>query len=83
MTDIRCHEALQRLYEYLDGELSADQADDVQRHLDICEACYPEVRLTTELRDALHRAAQGQPCCPDGLRDRIARLIRQEARTRR
>jgi anti-sigma factor (TIGR02949 family) len=80
MTDLDCHHALQRLYEYLDGELSPEDALDVEHHLEICAACYPEVRLTTELRQALQRAARGQPCCPDGLRHRIAQLIQHEAR---
>jgi anti-sigma factor (TIGR02949 family) len=81
MSDINCQDALKRLYEYLDGELSPDDALDVERHLDICAACYPEARITTELRDALHRAANGQPCCPDGLRDRIAHLIHHDPQT--
>jgi anti-sigma factor (TIGR02949 family) len=79
MTSINCQEALQRLHEYLDGELADSDTEEVQRHLDICDACYPEARLTTELRDALQRAARGQPCCPDGLRDRIASMLREEA----
>jgi mycothiol system anti-sigma-R factor len=80
MSDLNCHDALERLYEYLDGELSADDARLVHHHLEICAACYPEVKLTTEFRDALQRAANGQPCCPEALRDRIAQLIHQEAR---
>jgi anti-sigma factor (TIGR02949 family) len=73
-----CHQALEKLHEYLDGELPPADARDVQIHIETCDSCYPELRLSTELRNALHRAAQGQPCCPEGLRDRIARLIEQE-----
>jgi mycothiol system anti-sigma-R factor len=78
MTDHNCHESLERLYEYLDGELSPEDAREVERHLQICAECYPEVRLTTDYREALRRAAQGQPCCPNTLRDRVARLIQKE-----
>ena len=75
---INCQEALARLYEYLDGELKPRSADEVRQHIEVCEACYPEVRFTTEFRDALHRAGQGQPVCPDELRRRIGELLRQE-----
>jgi anti-sigma factor (TIGR02949 family) len=78
MTDISCQEALQRLYEYLDGELAAEDTEEVRHHVEICARCYPEVRMTSELKEALERARQGQPCCPDGLRDRVARLLRDE-----
>ena len=72
---ISCREALERLYEYLDGELNADNADDVRRHIERCAACYPEVKFTTEFRDALRRAARGQPVCPDPLRERVRSIL--------
>jgi anti-sigma factor (TIGR02949 family) len=75
---ISCKEALQHLYEYLDGELTPADTEEVRRHIDVCGRCYPEVRMTSEFKEALQRAAQGQPCCPDGLRDRVARLLRNE-----
>lgn len=80
MNSINCQEALRQLHEYLDGELADADIADVHRHIDICDGCYPEARLTRELRAALHRAAQGQPCCPDTLRDRVASMLRDEAR---
>lgn len=79
MTPISCQEALERLYEYLDGELTPESAEEVQRHIEVCDACYPEVKFTTRFRDALHRAAQGQPVCPDSLRRKVGRLLETEA----
>lgn len=76
-TPISCQEALERLYEYLDGELTPHAADEVRRHLALCQACYPEVRFTTEFHDALHRAARGQPVCPEALRKKIARMLEE------
>jgi anti-sigma factor (TIGR02949 family) len=78
MTPIGCREALERLYEYLDGELTPESADEVRRHVQVCDACYPQVKFTTEFRDALHRAAQGQPVCPDALRLKVGRLLMGE-----
>lgn len=78
MTAIGCKEALERLYEYLDGELEPESADEIRRHVEVCDACYPDVKFTTEFRDALHRAARGQPPCPDSLREKIGRLLQDE-----
>jgi len=78
MTLISCREALERLYEYLDGELTPTSADEVRRHVQVCDACYPQVKFTTEFRDALHRAALGQPVCPDALRKQVGRLLAKE-----
>ncbi|MFO7893347.1 MAG: zf-HC2 domain-containing protein [Longimicrobiales bacterium] len=75
---ISCKEALERLYEYLDGELEPESAEEVQRHVEVCDACYPEVKFTTEFRDALQRAAHGQPTVPDGLREKVGQLLDAE-----
>ena len=77
-TPIGCREALERLYEYLDGELTAESTEEVRQHIEVCQECYPEVKFTTEFRDALHRAALGQPLCPDPLRERIAAMLGAE-----
>jgi mycothiol system anti-sigma-R factor len=81
MSDIDCQTALEQLYEYLDGELAPTVARAVHHHLELCASCYPEVKLTSEFREALQRAADGQPCCPEGLRERIALLIQHERHT--
>lgn len=78
MTPISCQETLERLYEYLDGELAAGSTAEIRRHIELCGECYPEVRQTTEFRDALHRAARGQPVCPQSLRRKVAQLLKKE-----
>ena len=39
--DVDCSEAIHVLYHYLDGELTAGQRDEIQRHL---EACSPPLQ---------------------------------------
>lgn len=78
MNQMSCQQALQRLYEFLDGEITPETAEQIRRHVEICERCYPEVRFTSEFRDAVERAARGQPDCPEPLRDRIAALLDRE-----
>ncbi|UCD23696.1 MAG: mycothiol system anti-sigma-R factor [Gemmatimonadota bacterium] len=37
---IDCQEAAERLYEYLDGELTPDSEAEVRAHLDDCAPCF-------------------------------------------
>jgi anti-sigma factor (TIGR02949 family) len=37
--DIDCQEALERLYDYIDGELTPARAEEIKRHLEHCEPC--------------------------------------------
>lgn len=37
---IDCSEVAQRLYEYLDGELTPERDSEVRRHLDQCVRCF-------------------------------------------
>jgi anti-sigma factor (TIGR02949 family) len=37
--DIDCLEALDRLYDYIDGELTPARAGEVRRHLALCAPC--------------------------------------------
>jgi anti-sigma factor (TIGR02949 family) len=39
---ITCHQALARLWEYIDGELPPASQDDVRRHLERCNECFPD-----------------------------------------
>jgi len=38
---ISCQEALEKVYEYLDGELGGTDQDKVREHVKICRNCYP------------------------------------------
>lgn len=39
--DIDCRTAVQKLWDYLDQELTPERMDDVRRHLDRCGSCLP------------------------------------------
>lgn len=39
--DIECREALEKVYEYLDGELDPETQERIHRHVEICQRCYP------------------------------------------
>jgi len=78
MNRIECIDALSKLYDYLDGELTTDDSEAVRHHMEVCQGCYPFLRFCSSFQDALHRAAAGQNQAPPALRSRIADLLRVE-----
>jgi anti-sigma factor (TIGR02949 family) len=69
-----CHDALQRLDPYVDGELPPDEGVEFRAHVDTCSACRAQLdarlALRREIRRIPYRAA------PDGLRAAVARAPR-------
>ncbi len=70
-----CKEAVSRLYDYLDGELTYERRMIIQRHLDRCSDCIEAFEFEAELRMAISRGCRES--VPDTLRLRIAQAIQQ------
>ncbi|MEP6797633.1 MAG: mycothiol system anti-sigma-R factor, partial [Lapillicoccus sp.] len=51
-----CSEALLRVYEYLDGEMSADDCRKIQAHLDDCGPCLRQYNLDQALKAVIKRS---------------------------
>jgi len=68
-----CREAVERLYFYLDGELTIERRAVIQRHLDSCSDCIEAYEFEAELRMAISRSCR--EAVPGELRVRIARAI--------
>jgi len=73
-----CREALTRIFEYLDGELTPETADSIRQHLEACKDCQPCLRFAQAFQEAVRRAANGQSCAPEHLRERLAGLLQDE-----
>jgi mycothiol system anti-sigma-R factor len=71
-----CSEVLDRVYEYLDGELDAHVVGKISQHLDECGPCLSEYDLDVVLK-ALVRRTCGGDCAPEDLRQRIMVKIRE------
>jgi mycothiol system anti-sigma-R factor len=67
--DDDCAQALARVYEYLDGELSASDLDRIREHLDDCGPCLRQYDLDTALKALVRRSCRES--APADLRDRI------------
>jgi mycothiol system anti-sigma-R factor len=71
-----CSEVLQRVYEYLDGELDLDAIGKISQHLDECGPCLSEYDLDLVLK-ALVKRTCGCDRAPEELRTRILLKISQ------
>jgi len=71
-----CSEVLDRVYEYLDGELDALAGGKISQHLDECGPCLSEYDLDVVLK-ALVRRSCGGDCAPEQLRAKIMLRIRE------
>lgn len=77
-----CHQALARLWEFLDGELPAKDEAAVRKHLEICSRCYPRYNFQRAYLEYTRRVRERDQA-PEDLRRRLfTRLLRQQANDR-
>jgi mycothiol system anti-sigma-R factor len=77
-SDVDCNETIERLYHYLDGELTDERRVEIKRHLDDCPPCLHAFDFEAELRVVI--ADRCKDRVPEGLRLRIhAALIEAES----
>ena len=74
-----CEQALRTLYYFLDGELTADRRQAIQRHLDECSPCLEQYGIEEQLKLLLARKCGGDKV-PDGFKDRVRESIRETVR---
>ena len=76
MSHDACRQALERVYEYLDGELPAADAALIKQHFERCQACYPVLKYCKSFQEAVERASSCQCCAPDDLKAKIKELLK-------
>jgi anti-sigma factor (TIGR02949 family) len=72
---IPCADAVRRLWEYLDRELSPDDAAAVDEHLSFCRRCCGELEFAVELRAFLRSHAEDD--LPQQVRHRLERFLEE------
>jgi anti-sigma factor (TIGR02949 family) len=75
-----CAEVIERVYEFLDGELTADVDARIREHLRACQHCFPEFEYERVFLRFLERHAQIEKA-PPALRRRIFRALMDEGLT--
>jgi anti-sigma factor (TIGR02949 family) len=73
--NIGCEEALKRLAEFIDCELSDSEQDNVERHLRTCRGCYSRMEFESRLKQRL--SALSSADVPSTSLDRIRNLIKR------
>ncbi len=71
-----CSEVLDRVYWYLDGEVSEDDYAHIRQHLDECGPCLHEYDLYEAVKRLVARGCGGDQV-PSGLRGKVLVRIRQ------
>jgi mycothiol system anti-sigma-R factor len=67
--DADCAQALARVYEYLDGELSPSDLERIREHIDDCGPCLQQYDLDIALKALVRRSCRES--APADLRERI------------
>jgi anti-sigma factor (TIGR02949 family) len=73
--DIGCEQALKRLLEFIDRELSDSEHDSVERHLRTCRGCCSRMEFESRLKERL--SALSTEDVPSTARDRVRNLIKR------
>jgi mycothiol system anti-sigma-R factor len=73
-----CQDALHTLYDYLDGELTEDRREAIQRHLNQCSPCFHAFGFEAELKAVIARSCRDQ--LPGHLRTKIADAIAEASK---
>ena len=78
--EVDCNETIERLYYYLDGELTEERRVEIKRHLDDCPPCLHAFDFEAELRVVI--ADRCRDRVPETLRQRIHDALAEAERQR-
>ncbi|HEU0199455.1 MAG TPA: mycothiol system anti-sigma-R factor [Burkholderiaceae bacterium] len=71
--NLTCEEVIQQLMAYLDHEIDAEAAANIEHHLEACRGCFSRAEFERHLREHVHAA--GSQTAPDSLRARIKQIV--------
>jgi len=69
-----CDEAVKRLNDYLDHELTADERADVVKHLHLCKPCFERFHFEENLMVSIRTKFQAMNA-PTSLRSKLSHLF--------
>ncbi len=73
-----CQDTIERLYHYLDGELTDERRAEIKQHLDDCSPCLQAFDFEAELRHVI--AMKCRDHVPESLRRRVRAALAEEER---
>jgi mycothiol system anti-sigma-R factor len=72
---MNCQQVLQRLWQYLDGELDGEDSGEVARHLEECRRCFSRAQFERHLQAMVRRSCESEEI-PRDLKGRVDKLLR-------
>ena len=75
-----CAAAMERLFDFLDGELGPELEVRIRAHLDGCSHCFGQAGFERRFLEAV-QTARAEERCPDKLRSRVVDALRREGWT--
>ena len=73
-TSLTCAQAIEKIYEFLDGELTPSVEESIRAHLAVCRKCYPNFRHEEVFLRFIEQRARIEAAPPE-LRRRIMQLL--------
>jgi mycothiol system anti-sigma-R factor len=77
-SDVDCNETIEKLYYYLDGELTDERRVEIKQHLDECGPCLGAFDFESDLRRIIANRCKDH--VPESLRQRVHDAISEEER---
>jgi len=79
MNMMGCRDVMERLWEFLDGELPEQDREALERHLEACGRCYPAYDFQKSYLEYTRRLATRVGAPPEVRRQLFERLLATEA----
>lgn len=70
---VSCEQVIERLLEFLDGELDAEAERQIGEHMETCRACFSRAEFERRLRARIADANEAK--APDSLRRRVRAMV--------
>jgi len=80
-SEVDCNETIERLYRFLDGELTDERRREIQHHLDECSPCLGAFDFEADLRIVIANRCKDH--VPESLRQRVYDALVEEERAGR
>lgn len=68
-----CEKVIQNIWDYLDREIGNGEMTEIQKHLDLCRACFSRVEFEQMLREHMKKATHAM--CPEKLKKKIKDIV--------
>lgn len=72
-----CESVMRQLWDYLDGELTADRRSAIRSHLELCKRCHPQHQFEQSFLDAVAASAPAHSN-PGRLREKLMAALEDE-----